>query len=217
MPKILVVDDHRMFLDGVQSILEKDSSLSVSCVVDAAQALEKLNEECFDLVLIDIEMPKSALNGVELTIRLSRDYSELPILIVSMNKSAQTVDDLIKAGASGYIIKDSGRQTLQDAIKALLTGGEFWDPEILQLLIAQKKNDILASNKEVIASIQIELTSREKDVLKWLALGLSSKQIAEKLFIGTSTVDTHRKNMIAKFSAQNSTEVVMKAKEMGLI
>jgi len=216
MTNILIVDDHRMFSDGLSSILTKHHQYTVSCAVNASQALDFLYEKHFDIVLMDVQMPGSKMNGIELTDRIRIEFPDVRVLIVSMNKSAHTVDELVKVGAKGYIIKDSGYETLLLAIKAMEAGKDFWDPKILQLLIEQKREGLI-TEKPKEQRLTIELTAREKDVLKCLAEGLSSKQIGVRLFIGASTVDTHRKNMISKFGAKNTTEVVMKAKEFGLL
>lgn len=217
MTKILIVDDHKMFLEGLQSMLEKDGVFEITLANNAAKVLQAFDEQSFDLVIMDIEMPDSRLNGIELTRKLLERQPELAVLVVSMNKkSVATVEELIEVGARGYVIKDSGYKELSTAIKQLVKGEEHWDAKILQLLVnaRRKKGSI---KKEAPVQKDVVLTSREKDVLKHLALGLSSKEIAEQLYIGTSTVDTHRKNLIAKFGAKNSTEVVVKARQQGLM
>lgn len=216
MARILIVDDHQMFLDGLQSMLEKEGGYEITQANNAAKVLQAFDEQTFDIVIMDIEMPDSKLNGIQLTHKLLEKLPDLSVLIVSMNKkSVATVEELIEVGAKGYVIKDSGYNELSTAIKKLAKGEEHWDPKILQLLVDVKRGPIKKERpskaKEVI------LTSREKDVLKHLERGLSSKEIAEELFIGTSTVDTHRKNLIAKFGAKNSTEVVVKARQQGII
>lgn len=217
MTKLLIVDDHKMFLDGLTSILTKTNEFEIFGAVNATKALELLKTQAFHLAILDIEMPESDFNGVDLTKYIAKNHSETKVLIVSMNKSAVAVGELITAGANGYIIKDSGHEILLQAIHVIREGGEYWDPKILQLLIDAKRSQDGSPQQTPTETTEVVLTNREKDVLAQLALGLSSKEIANQLNIGTSTVDTHRKNLIAKFGAKNSTDVVMKAKDIGLL
>lgn len=216
MIKILIVDDHRMFADGLRSILEGSGEYSIECAGNSTQALDLIYKQSFQIAIMDIQMPGSQMNGAELTTFLHKEFPEIRVLIVSMNKSTQLVDELVKAGAMGYVIKDSNHDILLDAIKALQNGRKYWDRKLMDIFMEEKRID--AQNEETsISEPEIVLTRREKDVLSCLAEGLSSKTIGERLFIGSSTVDTHRKNLISKFSAKNSTEVVTKAKDLGII
>ena len=217
MTNLLIVDDHQMFLEGLQSMLEKEGGFDISLANNAAQVFEAFKAKNFHIVIMDIQMPDSTLNGIELTKKLVEENPDLSVLIVSMNKdSVANVEELIAVGARGYVIKDSGYKELYLAIKRLEKGEEHWDPQVLQLLVDIRRNK--SDKKEGTAKmVDIILTNREKDVLKHLILGMSSKEIAESLYIGTSTVDTHRKNLLAKFGAKNTTEVVVKAQQMGLI
>lgn len=216
MTRLIIVDDHQMFLDGLVSVFSKEEDLEVYTANTDLRALELLKEKSFDLAILDIELKGSNLTGVDLTGILRSKYPNTRILILSMFKTAALVEEMIAAGAHGYLPKDSGSEDLTRAVNALKSGQEYWDKELFQLIIDKKRKDAQAENRPVKKS-DVVLTTREQDVLKWLAEGMSSKEIAAKLFIGTSTVDTHRKNMIAKFCAKNSTDVVVKAKEFGLL
>lgn len=216
MNNILVVDDHKLFAAGMRSIIEQEFQVPVLSAVNATETLQILRTQSVDLVLMDIQMPDSNMNGIELTRVIKADHRETKVLVVSMDKSMETIDAVINAKANGYLVKDSGDETLLDAVKTIQSGKDFWDKGVFELLLEARKqrNETKAHPKSV---PEIVLTKREIEVLEQLAMGLSSKEIAHVLCIGTSTVDTHRKNLIAKFGAKNSTEVVIKAKDMGLL
>lgn len=217
MKHILLVDDHKMFADGLISILEKQGNFDIIHAKNAAEALDCVNRKVIDLAIVDIQMPDSSMNGIELTKQLLTDFHDLKILVVSMDKSAQTIDALITAGAHGYLVKDSGYETLLTAIKTLELGEEFWDPQMLKLLVEARRANTYGKPERSAQMDVVVLTKREKEVLTLLAEGLTSKEMAGELSVETSTIDTHRKNLIAKFGAKNSTDVVMKAKEQGLL
>lgn len=216
MQNILIVDDHRLFSEGLKSMLEKDNNFQVFIASNGEQACNIFKKESIDLTIMDIEMPDSKLNGIELTHLLRGFKADAKILVISMNKSSATVDQIVEAQAMGYVIKDSGYTTLKDAVNSLMAGKEYWDPKILQVLVDARKRESEKNDSKTNFS-NLTLTRREKEVLKELAEGLSSKAIAKKLAISSFTVSTHRKNLLAKLEANSSIEAVMKAKKKGLV
>ena len=216
MSNLIIVDDHGMFVDGMKSLLTTtDFFDTISTASTVQQAMETIEKGGVDLAIVDIEITGSDINGIEFTKLLKKSYPQIKVMIVSMYKTAQVLDQIMEAGADGYLAKDCRATDLKQALKSLLSGGEFWDQSIFQIMIEQKKKDALSRTTKV--APQMSMTDREMDVLKLLAQGYSSKQIGQELNIGTSTVDTHRKNMIAKFDAKNTMEVASMAKDLGMI
>lgn len=215
MKKVIIVDDHKMFLDGLSSLLTKEA-YEVFTASDSASALDIMMSNTIDIALLDIEMPDSAMSGVELTAYLRDRFPDLRILVVSMFKTQQLVDAMIGAGAHGYLPKDSDHNALIRALKMLEAGNEYWSPDLMQMMVEHKRKEALqTAGKDNLQDVR--LTKREKDILALLAQGLSSKEIAVKLSISNNTVDTHRKNVISKFSAKNTSEALLKANKLGLL
>lgn len=216
MSNLIIVDDHRMFVDGMKSLLATTDYFShIFSAHTVHQALSVVENSPISLALVDIEITGSDINGIELTKIFKKSYPNIKVMIISMYKTAQIVDQIMEAGADGYLAKDCRADDLMQAVKTLLSGGEYWDQSIFQIMIEQKKKDALSRSLKT--DPKIVMTQRELDVLKLLAKGYSSKQIGHELNIGTSTVDTHRKNMIAKFDAKNTMEVASIARDLGMI
>lgn len=206
MIKVLLVDDHQMFLDGVQSFLEKEENIVVTGkVLNGKECLDFLDKSPVDVVLMDIEMPQ--LNGIETTMRINQKYPKTKVLILSMYKKKSFVIKLLEAGASGFVLKNKSKEELLFAIYNVYQDRPHFGLEILRT----------ASSKQVTPSSQVKLTDREIEILKLVAEGYTTKEISSKLSISSLTVNTHRRNLLNKLELRNVQGLVHYAIKEGII
>lgn len=209
--RILLVDDHQLVLDGFKMIISKEENFKVVGVAkDGIEAFELTSELDANLVMMDINLP--SINGIEATKKIKAKYPLVKVLILSMNESQEYVIKADQAGADGYLLKSIEKEELVEAINTVLNGGKYYckalSPELIDLVV--NKNYKSDSNDS-------HLTAREIDIIKELALGSSSKEIAEKLFISDRTVNTHKTNIYKKMDVKNSVELLVKAKQRMII
>jgi two-component system, NarL family, nitrate/nitrite response regulator NarL len=208
--RILIVDDHTMFLDGITEIIKNTSLYDVvetaSCGDDA---LEIISNTTIDLVITDLRMKN--MDGNELSKVLKTKYPNIKILVVSMHNDHSLINQLLENGVSGYILKNTGKQELLAAIHDINCGKTYFGEEVKSNFINSKVVGLNSSDEN------IPLTKREKEVLNLIALEHTTNEMAEKLFISLNTVETHRKNILKKFKVRNSIGIVKRAIELGLL
>ncbi len=202
---ILIADDHKIVRDGIISLLSDEKELDI--VSEAENGIEVLNileQKEIDIIIMDISMPE--MNGIECTIKVKKLYPDIHVLILSMYKEEQYVREVFGSGASGYILKNSGKEELITAIKTIFAGKPYYGSELTQTYIdSLNKSD---SNIHVISDIINDLTTREIEVLELIVNEFSNQEIAEKLFISVRTVDAHRRNLINKIAVKNTAGLV---------
>lgn len=199
--RILLADDHQLFLDGLSALLGQIASVEiVAAVGDGAQLLEKLKGSEGDLVIVDLHMP--VLGGLETTKMIRELYPAVKVLGLTMDNEVDSIQDMLEAGASGYILKNTGKAELETAILQVMKG-EVYLSQSLSTQLAQR---LLLKKKAVVEeTCELDmLTEREVEILKMVALENSNSEIAEKLYISPKTVETHRKNLMKKIGARNS-------------
>lgn len=200
MIRVAIADDHQMFIDGIRSILDNVSDIEIVAEakdgLDLIKAVEKENP---DIVLTDIRMP--GMDGIAAVKYLSENYSNIPVLALSMFDEEEEVIDMLKAGAAGYIIKKAGKDELVTAIQKLVNRGHYYSPAI-----SAKVNKWLENPEMIVEATP--LTKRERQILKLIADGKTSQQIAKSLKISKYTVDTHRKNIHKKLDIKTNTGLV---------
>jgi two-component system response regulator DegU len=216
MIKILIVDDHRIIRDGLRSLLSEEKEIEiVGEASNGEEALLKNRELSPDLIIADITMPE--MNGIEMTREICKEDSKTKVLIVSMHDNEDYINQALEVGASGFLLKDSSKDELIKAIKAVESGETYCSGEVSKILL----NKFLMSSKskklKVEAEEKLELTKREKEILKLISDGLSNKEIANKLFVSTRTIDTHRYNLMQKLGVKNGAELVRLAFKLNLI
>lgn len=186
--KILIADDHQMFLDGLKGLLLPDKNIRIMAEANnGEEAFKKLEEEEIDLVITDINMP--VVSGIELTRNIKEKFPEIKILVLTMYNDRGIINEIIEAEADGYILKNTGKKELIKAIHKIANNGTYYCNEALSILEKPTKKKVEPQNK---------LTPREKEILKLVCLEYSTPEIAEKLYISPYTVDTHRKNILKK-------------------
>ena len=207
MIRIFIVDDHPMVIEGIKTLLRDASLINiVGSATDGYQALEALKKEPVDVALLDINLPD--MNGIELCAEVKKKWPGLKVLGLSTFKERSYITRMIGQGASGYLLKNASREELEEAIIAAYRGGMYLGLEIAQV--------ITKAAGESTPDLPV-LTMREKEVLGLIAEGLTNNEIAEKLFISPLTVDSHRKNLLAKFGARNTAALVRLAMEYKLV
>ncbi len=210
--RVLIVDDHRMFREGIRSRLENESDI---CVVgeaaSAEEALALVNETDPSIVILDIRLP--GMSGIELARILRRQRPELKILVLSGYDFDQYVRAAARVGIEGYLVKDAPQESLVQAVREIAAGGAVLPPNI-----ASKVMRSYASGSSSIRERQVwELTVRETEILELIYQGLRNAEIAQRLSISPRTVEVHVSSIIAKLRAQSRTEAVRIALENNLI
>ncbi len=206
----MIVDDHRLVREGLRAILEKDSRISV--VGDAGngrEAVSLVRELKPDVILMDIFMP--VLNGIDATHQLSENRAEPKVIGLSYTSRRSFIIEIIKAGAFGYLNKDSGTEELIDAVGAVAGGKHYLSSLALDALVKG------VMNGDVVSATLLPLTGRECEVLKLIAEGRSSQEAASILRISTKTLDTHRMAVMRKLNIFTIAGLTRFAVQRGLI
>lgn len=201
--KVFIVDDHYMVIEGVKSLLQNETN--ISCVGHAGSSescLAFLKHHEPDVILMDINLGEES--GIELCEIVRKTYPNIKILGLSTFNQQSFIQKIIDKGASGYVLKNATRKELTDAIFMVMAGRTYLSTEASQVLRKSDDSNIL-------------LTRREKEVLELIADGLTNNEIATKLFVSVTTIDTHRKNLLAKFQAKNIASLVKTAIQQNLI
>lgn len=212
MIKIIIADDHQLFIDGIKSIIKSIKNLEISAEVkNGKQLLDCLSKHLCDVILMDINMPD--MDGIEATKEVKKLYPNIKIIMLTMYSSRDYIEKLLRVGADGYILKNTGKEELQKAIETVHQGESYFSAEVTERIMEglQKKKSTERN------SFTVELTEREIDVLKLIVQELTTSEIAEKLFISTHTVETHRKNLISKLNVRNIAGLVKYAMQNGLV
>jgi DNA-binding NarL/FixJ family response regulator len=213
--KVFIVDDHALVRDGIISMLNNVNDIQVvGEASEGYEALEKLHNKNVDVVIMDVIMP--GISGIEVTKTIKQKYPNLKVLFLSMEVSEQHVTDAIKVGGNGYLLKDSRRTILLEAIREIQKNNQYFSNSISEMIFKNflKRSTPSQSENELDAK---ELTAREIEILTFLCKGLSHKDIGEKLFISPRTVDTHRTNIIKKLQVNSTAELVIKAIKKKLV
>ena len=204
-PKIIIVDDHVMFRDGLKSLIEQQNIGDVIAEAENGKKfLEIIEKQKPDLVLMDIEMPE--MNGLEATECVLQKYPDLRVLVLSMFGDEDYYIRLINAGAKGFILKTSGKRELENGIREVAAGESHFSNELLRRIIFNVGKNKTAKNQ---TGSDLEFTERELEVLKLLCNGLSNAEIAEQLNLSIKTIETHRSKLLLKTGIKNSISLVL--------
>ncbi len=211
MINIIIADDHQMFIDGIKSLLEPQQDIAiVGEALNGTDLMAILRKVQADIVLMDINMP--GMDGVEATRQIRKEHKEVKVLAVTMYNTREFVASLLGAGASGYILKNTGKEELLAAIHALKNGSTYFSEAVTKRIM-----ESLQGKRSSIFDGVIELTVREKEVLKLIALEHTSQEIAKKLFLSVNTIETHRKNLLSKLNLKNTAGLVKYAVQHGVL
>lgn len=206
--KVILVDDHKLFRDGLKFVINQMDDFEVIAEAsDGNEFLKVLDEQSADLVLMDISMPE--LDGVEATKQATSKYPGLRVLVVSMYCDEEYYYQMIQAGVMGFILKESGQNELERAIRSVVNGENYFSQKLLKDIILNMQSPGKA--RKLQTEEETKLTRRETEVLKLICEGYTNAQIADKLFISIRTVEGHKSNLISKTGVKNTISLVMYA------
>jgi DNA-binding NarL/FixJ family response regulator len=203
---VFIVDDHFMVIEGIQSLLQNEAGVKVvGHASNTSSCLSFLKQQQPDVILMDINLGNE--NGIELCKQVKELYPQTMVIALSTFNQFSFIDKMMENGASGYLLKNAERNEIIEALQMVVKGGTYMSREVADTLRAVEdgKDD------------KPSLTRREKEVLELVADGLTNQEIADKLFIGVTTVDTHRKNLLVKFNVKNTASLIRKAAKLQLI
>jgi DNA-binding NarL/FixJ family response regulator len=210
--RVLLADDHAVVRSGLRAVLDSEPDIEVVAeATDGTEAIEKALASEVDLAILDVSMPR--LTGLQVTAELHRRRPGMRILILSVHDSEQYFFEALKAGASGYVLKTAANRDLVDACRASMRGEPFLYPGAVTALI----RDYLDRAQQGEASPRDPLTPRELQVIKLIAEGHTSEEIATALVISRKTVDHHRANILEKLGMRNGAELTRYAIRRGLV
>jgi len=202
--KVFIVDDHYMVIEGIRSLLQNEKNIEwMGHAMNADSCLSFLKNHLPDIILMDINLPDTS--GIDLCKKVKTIYPSVFIIGLSTFNQQSFIHKMMDNGASGYVLKNASQEELMEGIEMVMKGKTYLSDEAAQSL---RKNN----NGEIPI-----LTRREKEVLELIADGMTNGEIATKLFISVTTVDTHRKNLLAKFEAKNVASMIKSAAQMQFI
>ena len=210
--KIVLADDHTIVRQGLRSILEQQAGINV--VAEAANGREavRLTEQLKpDVVVMDFSMPD--LNGLEATRQIKQRVPETKVLILTRHANQEYVKSILSAGASGYLVKKSAAEELVIAIQAVHRGDSYLDPSISTSIIKEYLDPIAGESK----TLEIKLTSRQREVLQLIAEGHPNREIASRLNISVKTVENHRANIMKSLDLHSTADLTQYAIRKGII
>ena len=202
---VLLVDDHALILQGLQSVISEMPEIGEVCIASSGnEALSILEKKTFDLYLLDLELPE--MDGLTLLKQIRRKYPAARIIVNTMHEEPWVIRKIMQLDLNGVVLKSGEVSELIDAVRAVLQGGVYFCREFkeLELQSVRRKRDV--------PECSMWLTQREKEVLREIAAGMQTREIAERLH-----VESHRKSLMLKLEARNAVELVVKAIRMGLV
>lgn len=207
--RIAVADDHEIVRDGIQILLEDEPGFEiVGEAKTGKEAVELCKSQKVDLVVMDITMPE--MDGIQATKIIKEKHPEIKILALTMLSEDQHIRKMIKAGASGYILKSSGKEELIKAVNKIIDGQHYFSDGATQSILKELVNPVVSKVK---STENASLTDRELEILKLIVDEYTNQEIADELFISVRTVDAHRRNLLQKTGAKNTAGLVKYAIE----
>jgi two-component system invasion response regulator UvrY len=209
MIKIFIADDHAIVREGLKQIVAETTDMVVTDEADTGhKVLEKVCENDYDVLVLDITMP--GLNGLDALKQLRSQRPDLPVLVLSIHPEEQYAVRVLRAGASGYLTKESAPDELISAIRKVSMGGKYVTPSLAERLAS----DLVADSKR---SLHEALSDREYQVLCMIASGKTGTQIAEELFLSEKTISTYRSRILEKMNMKNNADIIHYAIKHGLV
>ena len=213
--RVLLVDDQALFREGLHTLLSVHADLDVVGEAgNGSEALQRAKTVHPDVVLMDLRMP--VLDGVEATRRLSAANPECKVIVLTTFDDDEQVFEALRAGAVGYLLKDAPSEKLVEAIRAAARGESFLQPSIAAKVVAEF-NRLSHGQRKHAPVLREPLSQREEEVLRFLACGMSNKEIAAALNLAEGTVKNHMTNVLGKLGVLDRTQAALKAREMGLL
>ncbi|MFK8004993.1 MAG: response regulator [Saprospiraceae bacterium] len=212
MYNILLVDDHQIVIDGLKLLLEEVPNIeNIYEALSGEGTIKTVNTNAVDLVLLDINLPDKS--GFEVCTELKKQHKNIKIIALTMFGNAGYINKMIKAGTDGYLLKNTGKEELVTAIETVMKGERYFSKLVTDILVAGMQETKKPKTSDFIQ----KLTRREKEVLQLVVNEYTTDEIAAKLFVSSTTVISHRKNLLRKLNAKNVAGLVRKAIQFGLI
>jgi DNA-binding NarL/FixJ family response regulator len=210
---VFLADDHAILRTGLRLVLEREPGLTViGEATDGRRALDALAAQCADVVVMDVAMP--GLNGIDATAQLLRQCPATAVVMLSMHSDESYILRSLRAGARGYVLKESAENELIAAICSVIGGGSFFSPKVRRLLRQEHIEQLRRSGAHDSYDL---LTAREREILQLVAEGNSNKEIAGRLFLSVLTVETHRKKIIEKLGLHGTADLILYAVRKGVV
>ena len=202
--KVFIVDDHYMVIEGIRSLLLQDKTIEwMGHAMHATSCLAFLQQQQPDVILMDINLPD--VSGIELCREVKKKYPAVPVIALSSFNQLSFIQKMLESGASGYLLKNATQEELDDALTTVVDGRKYLSDDVAQIVKTSANSRVPV------------LTRREQEVLGLIAEGMTNHEIADKLFVSTTTVDSHRKNLLAKFEVKNTAILIRLAVKHGLL
>jgi DNA-binding NarL/FixJ family response regulator len=208
--RIILVDDHRLFRACLKSMLEKEDFQIVGEADDGRDAVKLIAKLKPQAVITDISM--AGRNGIEFTRQIHRGFPDVKVLIVSMHNESRFIMESFAAGASGYLLKDSGFEEVSNALKVVLAGRKYIGPDVAEIVVGKAVAHWLSESQSQVPKI----SSREREVLQLVAEGKSTKEIAASLYVSIKTVETHRRQIMGRLNLPNIPQLTKFAIREGI-
>jgi two-component system response regulator NreC len=213
--RLLIADDHALIRSGIARLLQSYTDLVVvGEAEDGLEAVDLVKKHQPDVVIIDLSMPR--MNGIEATKVIRARFPETKVLVLTMHEGDEYIFQILKSGAGGYILKNSGKEELAAAIRAVARGEKFFSPRVSEIMVESYLKKEPGRHRQP-GSDDLPLTKREKEILTLVAQGFTNQEIADRLFISPRTVDTHRTNMMQKLDIHDVVTLVRFAIEHGFV
>jgi DNA-binding NarL/FixJ family response regulator len=211
MIRVAIADDHQIVLDGLVHLLLGEAHIEVvGQALDGGELIALMQQASVDVALVDIDMPR--MNGIQACKKIKREFPNTAVVALTMIAVSSIIRRMLEAGASGYLMKNTGKQELLHCLKVVAAGGSYYSEEVADIILA----DISGKSKESHRTYP-RLSKREKEILLLIADEMTTGEIAERLKISFGTVETHRRNIMQKLGARNVVGMVRVAIENGLL
>ncbi len=209
---IILVDDHKIIRDGLRSLLEKETDMAVVAEAENGRDAVKLSRKFApDIVIMDINMPD--LNGVDAATLILEESPDVKIIALSIHSTRRYVARMLKAGASGYLVKHCAYEELADAIRSVANNKPYLSSQILDTVLSDYTSSVSSGEISTLST----LTFREREVLQLVAEGVKSEKIADRLFVSVKTVSSHRRAIMQKLNLHSVAELTRYAIREGLV
>jgi len=210
MIRIVIADDHQIIIDGLKSLLAQESTMQIVGEAKNGAALVQTGLMLYpDLILMDIGMP--ILDGIEASRLIKKEHPTIKILVLTTYADQKSIKEMLKIGVDGYLLKDAGKEQFIEAIHTLMDGNTYFDPRVTAVVM----NSLQPQKK--MENTLTPLTTREKEIVKLIAEGKSTAEIANLVHLSLLTVETHRKNIYTKLGMNKIASLVRYAIEEGLL
>lgn len=209
---VIIADDHSLFIEGLMVLLQNDNNIKITgTALNGKEALALVEKNCdIDVILSDINMPD--MDGIELCKQVRKYHPNTFVIALSMHDEPKIISNVLRAGATGYLLKKTNHEELLKAIKTVSCGEMFISEDVKSAMIEN-----LASFGKKTTHLVPQLSAREKEVLNLVAKEYTTQQIADILFISSHTVISHRKKLLFKFNVHNTAGLIVRATDAGLL